>query len=216
LLHGHESQFFSLVAPKSETFAPNSTVTSRWRNLISGDADLASLWDVNAPHAQFLYWFLELWCVRGQSHLPVGTRVRFIVDQQDWLSNRRNSPVDSKQGLAHLAAASDCPIEVEVLCIVDKSTPAVAPFMPLLGLVDSEVWLYGRLLSRKAADGRTVHEHYAEHGISAEPLAAGHVTAVETLGDVFARDHADHKELWEYLAEVFPHHISVLPDDEAQ
>lgn len=215
LLQGHKSQFFSLIAPSSATFAPQSSTTANWRALMAGAPELAELWNVKAPHAQFLFWFLEFWVDWAQAHLPPETRVRVIVDQQDWLSSRRYAPVESMTGLAYLAATSHGPNEVEVMCLVDKSATAVSPILPLLGLVDSEVWLYGRLLSRRAADGRTVHEHYLERGRATGRLAAGHVSTGETLGDIFAKDHLDHTELWNYLTKVFPNHISLLPKSDS-
>jgi hypothetical protein len=155
---------------------------------------LAQVWDVDAPHAKSLFWFLDCWIRCLRPRLGPEIRVRIVVDQQDWFSDRR-VPVFSP-GLARIGVTDI--IQVEVLGITDKAEMAVAPYLPFLGLVDSELWAFGRLLSLRMPDGETVHDRYMRR-VSSGPISDDDIVISEsTWNDLFRDHHGAHEQLKQY------------------
>src|SRR5262245_31245071 len=42
-------------------FRPGGPAEANWRRIMAESPGLASVWDVDAPHAKSLFWFLDCW-----------------------------------------------------------------------------------------------------------------------------------------------------------
>jgi hypothetical protein len=108
----------------------------------------------------------------------------------------------------------------EVFAVADRTHPAVAPYLPFLGLVDSEAWAFGRQLALKLPDGTRVHDRCMEW------LRDGHPDATNMLAEfnaAFDEVHAEHTNLTRYLETQYswyPRHLidleSLIPAVDSQ
>lgn len=163
---------------------------------ITAEKALGEAWSPHAPRqAKALFWFLEA-LLRSMS-VSVGrdVRIRVIVDRQDWLTRRASRLETTVPGCVLLGGREDA-IQAEVLAIADKKDSGVAPYLPLLGLVDSEAWASGAILALKLSDGTRAYDRCMAW------LSAGRGDATVLLAELkasFERVHGAHANLDEYL-----------------
>jgi hypothetical protein len=117
-----------------------------WQRIRS--SELGRAWNTEAPHAKALLAYLVRVGRALDRELPAGLRIRIIVDRVDWM--RRST--STAQPLEYLGATD----RVGVWSLFQKEAPACAKYLPLLGLVDSESWAWGRFQSRPLPSGGTV------------------------------------------------------------
>ena len=142
-------------------------IQAKWRGILEQYPELQAAWDVRTPYAMSLFRFTDFLAHRLSADLAHGTRVRIVVDRLDWTKSRRAS-LPSAEGVVTLGwNAAD--IHVELTSIADKSAIGALPYLPLLGLVDSEVWAFGRFNSLELADGRTIHERFLNWQATGSP-----------------------------------------------
>jgi hypothetical protein len=178
-------------------FAPGTAADANWQRIMTQSPELARVWDVDSKHAKSLFWFVDCLLRCLAPRLSPDIRVRVVVDQQDWFSERTNRLSELKPGLVHIGATQS-EIQAEVLGISDKSQPAVEPYLNLLGLVDSELWAFGRLLSLRMRDGTRVHDRYMQRA-HAGPIPTEEVVIPEDAWEqMFQRHHGAHTNLKNY------------------
>jgi hypothetical protein len=175
-------------------YLPTGPAAPNWARIMREYPEIGKVWDVDAPHARSLFWFIEclIRCLRVR--VAEELNIKIIVDQQDWFSGRRSRLPEFEPGLACLRDLGNA----LVLGITDKAQAAVARYMPLLGLVDSELWAFGRLLSLKMHEGGTVHQRYMHHA-SQGPIGEDDVIIPqEAWDDLFETHHGAHDQLKRY------------------
>jgi hypothetical protein len=124
-------------------------IASEW-NLRVVQSDLASAWTSNAPHAKALMAYTDRlrWWMRCT--LPRGLKLRIVVDRPDW----KRLPKNESTGLVELGATIDGG-QTDIWALYDKGEQRARKFLPLLGLVDSELWASERLGKWRFANGDT-------------------------------------------------------------
>lgn|GEM_PF-2658300 len=124
-------------------------------------------------------------------------RILFVVDRQDWFEDTRTTPRASAKGFVRLTMPIDSsvhhfPPEVWLRTKpIDECDPTLAA---LLGLVDSDLWAFGRILSVPDSDGRTVHDVMNadyRYGRSEEPLAGLNQSDTDAHVPPYAQKHFD-------------------------
>jgi hypothetical protein len=89
-------------------------------------------------HAAALHLALSRLLVHLASQYPSDRRFELVTDRFSWFKPTRT---DQLLGLGRFGSAT-CSLDVSG--IANKAAPSVAPFLLLLGLVDSEAWFFGR------------------------------------------------------------------------
>jgi hypothetical protein len=152
--------------------------------------------------AKATYAFLTRLGYRLDDEIPRGLRIRIVTDRMAWMRG----------------AAGSAPIEAllttngpraDVWALRDKEAPGASKYLPLLGLVDSELWAWGRFQSRRLPSGELVRDALrlrSAQGWPAEPI----LTAAE-LDHIFGdavKDPTAARRLVEYWHRL----VSWIPD----
>jgi hypothetical protein len=180
-----EAIWSALRATDTHLFGTNPTrgmlsephLDAQWRGLRK--ARHTALTPRKGDDARGLFRFLSH--THGQAHCYFPSlrksRILFIVDRQDWFGDTRATLRAPANGFVKAEMPTDrsvhhLPPEVWLRTRPpDECEPTLAA---LLGLVDSDLWALGRVLSVPGPDGRTVHDVMNadyRHGRSEEPLA---------------------------------------------
>jgi hypothetical protein len=122
----------------------------QWKSVREGP--VGEVWKTNAGHAKALYVFLTRLGQALVEELPRGLRYRVLVDRLDWLNVKGALPY----GATALGATADD--TGDVWTVIDRNNRTMASFLPLLGLIDSEAWAWGRLQRSTYPDGSTVRD----------------------------------------------------------
>lgn len=144
------------------------------------------MWTSDEPHAKALFLFLDRLGHYLDAEFEGGLQVRIIVDRLNWCSASPLGP------LAPLGCSEDG--RVEAFTIIRKDDPSLVTLLQLLGLVDSEVWAWGRLQTRKLPEGRTVRERMLEWRNSGRPT--GRVIEPSEYEALFAASPARLTDYW--------------------
>lgn len=173
-------------------YAEGTAAAANWQRIMADNEGLGTIWKVDSSrHARALFWFIEgvLRCLAPRS--TPGTRIRVVIDRQDWFVGRRGRVVGD--GLVHLCGRRDA-IIADVFTVANKSHGTVSPYLPLFGLVDSEAWALGRWLSTKSKKGIRVHD------LAMRWMRDGQSDAIrEELDELFNQIRTSTPELAEYL-----------------
>jgi hypothetical protein len=139
----------------------DSTETrSQWQ-MICERNPVMSQWKDADSHAVAFFRYAEFLSGFLSQILEPKTRVRLVIDSLDWLTGHESKLVSGGPGLVSLGWG-ERGILFEALAISDKQGSAAAAYLPLLGLVDSEAWAFGRFQSLKFEDGKTVRQRALE------------------------------------------------------
>jgi hypothetical protein len=127
-------------------------IAHEW-NLRVVQSDLAVAWTSDAPHAKALLAYTERlrWWMRCT--LPRGLKLRIVVDRPSWMQ----LPKSGSTGLVELGTTIDGG-QTDLWALYEKSEPRARKFLPLLGLVDSELWASQRLENWRLANGGTARQ----------------------------------------------------------
>jgi hypothetical protein len=102
-----------------------------------------TIWQVASPHALALMVFLDVLVDHVRNRAGPDVRLQIVVDRQNWTENRAPKAL-ADDGLLKLSHGRG---NVDVLTVANREGPAAQRYLPLLGLVDSEAWAFGRFLS---------------------------------------------------------------------
>jgi hypothetical protein len=133
-------------------------ILEQWKQILAEHPQLLQGWDVTDPCAMALFQYGDFLGVHLATTLPAGSKVRIICDRVPWICGRSGRS-KAGDGLSALGWARQG-IEIEFLSLADKQSPGCAPYLPLLGLVDSEVWAFGRLNQLQLSDGSTIRDRF--------------------------------------------------------
>jgi hypothetical protein len=147
------------------------------------DADAASLdpeyWPPSNAYARGLVRALSL--LQLELALEFHARnydrpmsVLVVTDCLDWLSGRPEPIVELPP--PKLPTGAERFVSLEAVSVRDKRAAASQPFLPFLGLVDSESWHFGRIQSTKLIDGMTVRSRlqaWRDNGRPDQPVLTG-------------------------------------------
>lgn len=141
------------------------------------------------PYARGLFWFLDrLLHKLVEDH---GSRpIQVFIDALDWDNKRRRAA--STVGSLSYGASSTW--NVTVSTVVDKTGASVAEAAALLGLVDSELWAFGRIQTLPLPDGSTLRQRL----LNSEQSAAGSPLLSQDEFEYMLRPHRNHRQLQEY------------------
>ncbi len=196
-----------LLLTDANVFSPGSEAEERWARLMSENRELGGFWDVDALHAKVLYWALDSF-LRFTTHAYGDKKIRVIVDRQDWFSGKRARGDGPRPGFIHIGAASD--FDMEAYGIVDKTSDAVRPYLPLLGLVDSELWAFAKTLSLKTHDGTRVHDVYWRLSKRDGPETDDVVIPPDAWEEMFQGQFGTRQQLVQYWKSILPRSESML------
>jgi hypothetical protein len=129
---------------------------AQWR-LICKTNPVVAQWTTSDPLALAFFRYADFLLGYLSELLPARTTVRLVVDSLDWLTGRGSVLESAGPGLTVLGSGEPG-IQFEALAISDKRGSAAATYLPLLGLVDSEAWAFGRFQSLRFEDGTTVRQ----------------------------------------------------------
>jgi len=127
------------------------------------DEDAASLdpeyWPPSNAYARGLVRFLSLVQLQlarefHAQNVDRPVSVLVVTDCLDWLKGRPDPIVELPP--PKLPRGAERFVALEAVSVRDKTATASQPFLPFLGLVDSESWHFGRIQSTKLLDGMTV------------------------------------------------------------
>lgn len=148
-LNGMDSALWAMLVDAQDLRAPH--IGEQWRRFLEEDPDLKAVWS-SEPQATGFFRFID-YLIGFMSHrVSDPVRVRVISDTLDWLTGL---PHDG--GLVEIVR-SHPPFELEVVMIADKQGERAQPYLPLLGLVDSEAWAFGRLQSLQISEQTTIRD----------------------------------------------------------
>ena len=134
-------------------------IVERW-NALQVNSEVARTWPKNNAHAIAFFRYVDF-LAGFLAELVPKIRARFLVDTMDWLNPGIGEPVGEEPGLQALGWG-ERGMTAELVMISDKNAAGAKRYLPLLGLVDSEAWAFGRLQSLKFRDGTTVGERLIE------------------------------------------------------
>jgi len=167
-------------------------IAVQW-HAIRSKSEAARVWPSDDVQGLALFRFGQFLCGHLGELLPQGTRVRLLVDRVTWFGSL--SPIDQGSGLASLGCGGH-QIHAEFLTILSKTARDVRPYMPILGLVDSEAWAFGRFQSLKFPDGSTVRERLLAWRANGADLSV-RLFSEEEFQQLVA-PHASHQNLLRY------------------
>jgi hypothetical protein len=192
----------ALRATDTHTFGTNPTrgmlaaphLDAEWQRLWRSRSELVPR---KAGDARVLFHFLSH--THGQAHCYFPclrkSRILFVVDRQDWFRDTSQTARASVQGFAKVTMPVDSSVRRAPPGVwlrtkpADQCDPTLAA---LLGLVDSDLWAFGKVLSVRGADGRTVHDalnaDYRHRGLE-QPLAGFTPEELENQVPQLAREH---------------------------
>jgi hypothetical protein len=135
-------------------------IEEEWRAIRTGP--VGGAWATDAPHAKALFLYINLLSRHLDAELARGLRFRIVVNRLDWPDE-----TGVHSGLRPLGGSVDG--RGESLAVADPNTSEAEPFLPMLGLVDSEAWAFGRLQSRELPNGQTVRQRLLDWKYDGRP-----------------------------------------------
>jgi len=174
-------------------------VMAQWQ-VLQRESVVARSWPTANPQAIAFFRYAEFLCGYLEQLLP-GVSVRLLVDAMDWLNAKVGETLPSEPGLRALGWGQRG-VTAELVMLEDKRGVGATPYLPLLGLVDSEAWAFGRLQSLKFADGRTVRQRLIEWRDNGKLPHQG-IFSEQEFG-MLVSPHASHAQLltyWQLWAE---------------
>jgi hypothetical protein len=120
---------------------------------------LAKWWPKNSPYARGLLYFLTRLHEQIAQKKITCDSLLVVVDRLSWHSGR--FPGEPLVRVSMPPIPDNNPangVSMEVVAIGSKTDPASRPFLPFLGLVDSEAWAFGRIQQTRLTSGKVVRD----------------------------------------------------------
>jgi len=129
-------------------------VKDQWQKIRAAYPIIDRVWETFDPVAIAAFRYIHFLAGYLSEVLPAGARVRIVLDQQDWLTGRTHKLHPIGNGVSAITSNDS----IEVFVITDKKGDDAAVYLPLLGLVDSETWAFGRFQTLRYPDGTSVRD----------------------------------------------------------